>query len=148
MRKKSKRSPNDLLLYIHEHHAVRSKDLERVFVDTHQMSRATMYKYKRVLEELGKLERRVVFDKPPYYTYAIPERLHAEMKLLQQYRILAKNTFLNIEEIPWENSPPGFYLTKVQHKVLWKDEVTEATMVIEQSAPGDPRTCPYSSLCQ
>ncbi|MCW4041009.1 MAG: hypothetical protein NWE83_09705 [Candidatus Bathyarchaeota archaeon] len=138
MPQQPKRSPNDILLYVYEHNHVRAKDLERVFVTTRQMSRATMYKYKRVLEAQGKLERHAILDHPPYYVYAISERFHPEMRLLQQYRAFANNTFLNIEKIPWQNPPDGMYLTNVQHKVLWKDQVTGALMVLSKAPEGIP----------
>lgn len=138
MPKRPKRSPNDLLLYVYEHDQVRVKDLERVFVDTRQMSRATMYKYKRVLEDQGKLNRQAILAHPPYYVYSIPERFHQEMRLLQQYRRLANNTFLNIEKIPWQDPPDDMYLTQVQHKVLWHDHVTGALMVLSKIPPGIP----------
>jgi hypothetical protein len=138
MPSKPKRSPNDLLLYIYEHDHVRAKDLERVFVTTRHMSRATLYKYKRILEEQGKLDRHAILEHPPYYVYVIPERNHPEMQLLQQYRRFANNTFLNIEEIPWQDPPDDMYLTQVKHKVLWNDDVTGARMVLSKAPIGIP----------
>ena len=91
-------TPNDILLYIYENGPVRSRDLERVFIQPKRMSRGTMYKYKRQLETQGKIERNAVLDRPPYYTFSVPKRHHQEVKLLQQYKILTNNTFLNIDE--------------------------------------------------
>jgi hypothetical protein len=68
----------------------------------------------------------------------VPKRHHQEVKLLQQYKILTNNTFLNIDEIPWEDPPDGMYLTNVQHKVLWKDTVTGAKMVLSKAPVGIP----------
>jgi hypothetical protein len=138
MRTRPTAAPNDLLLYIYEHGPVRSKDLERVFVEPKRMSRATMYKYKRQLEAQGKIERCTIEDRPPYYVYSVPAHYRQEVKLLQQYKMWANNTFLNIDKIPWTDPPQGMYLTKVQHKVLWHDPVTGAMMVLSKAPVGIP----------
>ena len=38
--------------------------------------------------------------------------------------------FLNFNEIEWEDTPRGYYLTDVKQKTLWKDEKTGATLAL------------------
>ena len=45
--------------------------------------------------------------------------------------------FLNFDDIEWENTPRGYYLTDVKQKVLWKDPKTEATLALLKFPVGE-----------
>ena len=38
--------------------------------------------------------------------------------------------FLNFNDIEWEDTPRGYYLTDVKQKVLWEDPKTGATLAL------------------
>ena len=84
---------DDIWLYIHEHNAVRTKDLEQEFVKTQRMSRGTLYKYKRVLEAEGKIQAKSVQGRPPYNVYYIPERFRKHVEALKRYKQLPLKYF-------------------------------------------------------
>jgi quercetin dioxygenase-like cupin family protein len=43
---------------------------------------------------------------------------------------------LNFNDIEWEDTPRGYYLSDVKQKVLWKDENTGATLVLVKFPEG------------
>jgi len=45
-------SPEDLWIFIYEQKQVRMRDLQKQFVKSQQLSRGTLYKYKRQLEQI------------------------------------------------------------------------------------------------
>ena len=44
--------------------------------------------------------------------------------------------FLNFDEIEWEDTPRGYYLTDVKQKVLWEDPKTGATLALVKFPKG------------
>jgi len=44
--------------------------------------------------------------------------------------------FLNFNEIEWEDTPRGYYLTDVKQKVLWEDSTTGATLALVKFPKG------------
>ena len=44
--------------------------------------------------------------------------------------------FLNFNEIEWEDTPRGYYLTDVKQKVLWEDPKTGATLALVKFPKG------------
>jgi DNA-binding PadR family transcriptional regulator len=77
---------DDVWLYIHQHNAVRTKDLEQEFVKTKRLSRGTLYKYKRLLEAEGKIQAKSVQGRPPYNVYFIPEKRRKHIEALKQFK--------------------------------------------------------------
>jgi hypothetical protein len=77
---------DDIWIFIYEHEAVRTRDLERQFVTTRMMSRGTMYKYKRQLELEGRIQARPIAAKPPYHIYSIPQHLREDVVAIKETR--------------------------------------------------------------
>lgn len=44
--------------------------------------------------------------------------------------------FLKFNDIEWEDTPRGYYLSDVKQKVLWKDENTDATLALVKFPEG------------
>ena len=44
--------------------------------------------------------------------------------------------FLNFNDIEWEDTPRGYYLTDVKQKVLWEDPKTGATLALVKFPKG------------
>jgi hypothetical protein len=77
---------DDVWIYIYEQGEVRTRDLERQFVNTRMMSRGTMYKYKHQLELEGRIQARPVAAKPPYHLYSIPRHLLEDVIAIKKAR--------------------------------------------------------------
>ena len=45
--------------------------------------------------------------------------------------------FLKFDDIEWEDTPRGYYLTDVKQKVLWKDPNSEATLALLKFPVGE-----------
>jgi hypothetical protein len=130
---------DDVWIYIYEQGDVRTRDLEQRFVKSKQMSRGTLYKYKRQLEHEGKIQSTPVHAKPAYNTYSVPSTFHQELNTLIQYKRLPfppRSPLYNIEAIPWEDVPPGIFFVDAKRKVLWHDEETGALLVLFKGGPG------------
>jgi len=128
---------DDLWLFIYEQGHVRTRDLQNQFVKTKQLSRGTLYKYKRLLEQEGKLKITTVQAKPPYHLYSVPSAYHRQVQALKQYKQTPDRSFLsNIDALPWQPTPTGLFFTDAQRKVLWTNEDTGALLVLLKGAPG------------
>jgi hypothetical protein len=136
MPKRPQITQDDLFLYIYEKGYVRTKDLEHAFVKTKQISRGTLYKYKRQLEDLGKIQSTPVHTHPLHYLFHVPKHHHREAELLKQFRIFPQSIFTSFTSIPWTEPPPGFYLTHVKEKILWQNEHTGAMMILTKTPVG------------
>lgn len=79
-------TPEDIWRFIYEKGEVRSKDLEKRFVDNElpmRISRGTMYKYKEFLEKEGKIKAKPVLEaRPPYNVYYVPKEFHNEVEVM------------------------------------------------------------------
>ena len=79
-------APEDIWRFIYEHDEVRSRDLEKWFVDEElpvRISRGTMYKYKEILEREGKIKAKPVLEaRPPYNVYYVPKEFHNEVEVM------------------------------------------------------------------
>jgi hypothetical protein len=95
MPKRSSSTLDDLFIYVYEAEPVRAKDMEQVFVKTKKMSRGTLYKYKRILENHRKIQSTPVHARPLYCLFHVPESHHHEAELLRQYRSLPITTYFN-----------------------------------------------------
>lgn len=136
MPKRPQCTPDDIFLYVYEKGKVRSKDLEKAFVTTKLISRGTLYKYKRQLLDVGKIQSIPVYTRPPHYVFHVPERHYQEAEALKQYRVFPQSTFMSFEDIPWTNPPVNFYLTHVKEKILWQNEYTGAVMMLTKTPVG------------
>jgi hypothetical protein len=115
------------------------RDLQQQFVSSKQLSRGTLYKYKRQLEQEGKIQLTTIQAKPPYNLYFVPVEYHPEVEALLQYKRLpfpSKTPMFNVDSIPWENTPQGLFFTDVQRKVLWRNKDTDAMLVLIKAQPG------------
>jgi hypothetical protein len=81
-------SPEDLWIFVYEQKQVRMRDLQQRFVQSKQLSRGTLYKYKRQLEQDGKIQPTTVHAKPPYNMYSVPSTYHPEVEAIIQYKRL------------------------------------------------------------
>ena len=142
MSKQPKTSPNDLLIYIYENGPLRAKELEQVFVHTKRLSRGTMYKYKRILEQAGKIKATPIFGRPLYNVFSVPKQFHQEVEILKQMQQFPKPLFFNTEDRDWEDAIQGYYLTDVKQKVLWYDDAG-ALAVLIKVPPGISETAHY-----
>jgi hypothetical protein len=98
-------------------------------VKTKQMSRGTLFKYKRQLELEGKIASKPVHERPPYNLYFVPENVHRHVEALQQYKRLPLTyDVYNSQDIEWTDAPKDMFLTPVKEKILWHDENTGAIM--------------------
>lgn len=76
----------DIWIHIYEKGEVRSKDLEKQFVETKKLSYGTMYKYKGILEREGKIKaKRVPPDRHhgPYTVFYVPKEFHEICEVLK-----------------------------------------------------------------
>lgn len=130
-------SHSDIWLYIYEQGEVRTRDLLHHFVQTKQMSRGTLFKYRRQLELEGKIASKPVHARPPYNLYFVPETAYRQVEALQQYKRLPLTyDVYNAQEIKWTDAPKNMYLTDVKEKILWYNEETGAIMVLMKLPPG------------
>ena len=132
-------TPEDLWIFIYEQKQVRMRDLQKQFVKSKQLSRGTMYKYKRQLEQDGKIQPTTVHAKPPYNVYSVTPEYHPEVEAIIQYKHLpfpSQTPMFNVESIPWEDTPPGLFFTDVQRKILWQNKETGALLVLIKAQPG------------
>jgi hypothetical protein len=132
-------TPDDLWIFIYEKGHVRTRDLQNQYVKTKQLSRGTLYKYKRQLEHEGKIQTTTIHAKPPYNLYSVPSEYHQEIEALAQYKRLpfpSRSALFNVEALPWEDTPPGLFFTDVKRKVLWTNEETSAILVLLKAQPG------------
>ena len=143
MPKQAKVSVNDLLIHIYENGPVRAKDLELAFVHTKRLSRGTLYKYKRQLEQAGKIQATPIYKRPIYNIFSVPKQFHQEIEVLKQLQGFSKPMFFNIRDRNWTDAPEGFYLTDVKQKVLWHDNDTGASAVLLKLPPGISETVHY-----
>jgi oxalate decarboxylase/phosphoglucose isomerase-like protein (cupin superfamily) len=143
MPKQSKVSVNDLLIYIYKNGPVRAKDLEQAFVHTKQLSRGTLYKYKRLLEQEGKIQATPVYKRPLYNIFSVPEQHHQEVEVLKQLQEFSKPLFYNTHDREWVDAPKGYYLTDVKQKILWHDNDSGAMAVLIKLPPGISETVHY-----
>ena len=130
---------DDVWIYIYEQGDVRTRDLEQRFVKSKQMSRGTLYKYKRQLELEGKIQSTPVHAKPAYNSYSVPSTHHQELEALIQYKRVPfppRSPLFNIADIPWEDTPPGLFFGNAKRKVLWTNEATGALLVLLKGGPG------------
>jgi DNA-binding PadR family transcriptional regulator len=128
---------DDIWLYVHEHAAVRTKDLEQEFVKTKRISRGTLYKYKRLLEAEGKIQAKSVQGRPPHNVYFIPENYRKHVEALKRYKQLPLKFFEgHIQQMEWQDTPEGFYLTPVKEKIIWQNPDTGAVFGIMKFPPG------------
>jgi quercetin dioxygenase-like cupin family protein len=134
--KRPSKTPDDVFLFIYEKGQARAKDLENAFVKTKHMSRGTLYKYRRQLENVGKIQSTPVNTRPPHYVYYVPDKYHQGAELIKQYRIFPQSTYTNFARIPWSNPPAGFYLTHVREKILWQNAHTGAMMILAETPIG------------
>ena len=144
-------TPDDIWLYIYDQGEVRTRDITQQFVTTKQVSRGTMYKYKRYLELEGKIQAKPVASRPPHNVYYVPKRFYPQLEALKQYKQLASNDHapteqlfsfvsdrngVDIHSMPWEEAPEGRFFTKVEQKILWQNEDTGAVLVLQKAQPG------------
>jgi hypothetical protein len=122
---------DDVWIYIYEQGEVRTRDLEQRFVKTHQMARATMYKYKQRLELEGKIQSKPVHAKPPYHLYYVPSPLRRHVEALQHYKSLPNVIGGDIHDVEWQDIPDGVYLLPVKEKILWQNDDTGAMAVLQ-----------------
>jgi hypothetical protein len=130
-------SPNDIWLYIYEQGEVRTRDLLNHFVKTKQMSRGTLFKYRRQLELEGKIASKPVHERPPYNLYFVPENVHRHVEALQQYKRLPLTyDVYGSQDIEWTDAPKDMFLNPVKEKILWHDENTGSIMALLKHPPG------------
>lgn len=128
---------DDLWIYIYEQGEVRTRDLEQRFVKIKHMARGTMYKYKRQLEQEGKIQSKPIHARPSYNVYYVPKKFHKAAAALKLYRQLSPKFFaVNTQKIPWQDAPSDLYLTPVKEKILWQNPDTGAMIVINKIPTG------------
>jgi hypothetical protein len=50
---------------------------------------------------------------------------------------------INGKEVEWKDPPKGYYITDVKQHVIWKDETTEAMMVLLKVPKGSVHELPH-----
>jgi len=129
-------SPEDIWVYIYEKGEVRSRDLEKKFIDTGLLSRGTMYKYRRILEAEGKINPRPVPNaRPTYNLYYVPEKFHPQLEAVK-YRQKIKSVL--------DNLPPTKQIVTIN---LWLEiEMVVREMLKMGYSPEEIRSMVEASL--
>ncbi|MCW4041254.1 MAG: hypothetical protein NWE83_10955 [Candidatus Bathyarchaeota archaeon] len=142
-------SHNDIWLYIYEQGEVRTRDLLNHFVKTKQISRGSLFKYKRQLEQEGKIASKPIHERPPYNLYFVPENMQQYVEALRRYKRFPPTLYgYCTQDIEWTDAPKDMFLTAVKEKILWHDEETGAIMSLLKvplGLWGEPHIFPYAN---
>jgi hypothetical protein len=79
--------------------------LEQAFVRTKRLSRGTLYKYKRLLEQAEKIQAPPLYKRPLYNIFSVPKQLHQEVEVLKQLQEFSKPLFYNTHDREWVDAP-------------------------------------------
>lgn len=89
-----------IVIFIYENKKVRTNDLEKWIKKENITSHGSLYKYKKILEEVGVIEWETYDDvKPPYNEYFIAEDLHEKVEEIK----LRKSLSVFFEELSYKD---------------------------------------------